>query len=312
MTNEITIREAITEQEVAFFWEQLHTYFKRDMFTDPNNEDRAFFLDDSQYRAHMDKIHERQLDCCYYLLLSKNKKDIGLALPVLYLTEDKKCFLNEFCVFPEFRGNGTGTKCAEIFLSWAKSMGADYVEINCDTAQRQFFWKRLGFQMNGADEWGMPLMILPPEKNLPFNIEILTNGSDWQLKKLQNGFLKEIGEDVLSEEKQSRLEQAVTNGKITYFFAKRGYRAIGMCSVVTAFSTFACTDVGTLEDFYIEPVFRGKGIARMLVGAAQKWCKENGIASLNVTCALCDETMYQKLGFDVHLGNTYAHILSDN
>ena len=306
MKNEITIREAVTEQEIGFFWVQLRAYFNRDIFPDPDSGEKAHFLDD-QYRSHMDALHQRERDRCYYLLLSRNGEDIGLALPVLYHTEDGKCFLCEFCVFPEFRGNGTGRKCGERFLAWARSMGAAYVELNCDTPQRQRFWGRLGFRRNGADEWGMPLMLLPPEEELPIRIERLTDGGDWQLKKLENGFLREIGEDVLTEEKKRRLEQAVFNGEITYFLAKRGYRAVGMCSVATAFSTFACGNVGTFEDFYIEPVFRRRGIARMLAETAQKWCGENGIASLSVTCAPCDEQMYQALGFQIPLGRTYAY-----
>ena len=289
MKNEITIREAVTEQEIAFFWTQLRAYFSRDIFPDPDSGEKAHFLDD-QYRSHMDALHQRQQDRCYYLLLSRNGEDIGLALPVLYHTE-----------------NGTGTKCGERFLDWARSMGAAYVELNYDTPQRQRFWGRLGFRKNGADEWGMPLMLLPPEEELPIRIERLTDGGDWQLKKLENGFLREIGEDALTEERKRRLEQAVSNGEITYFLAKRGYRAVGMCSVATAFSTFSCGNVGTFEDFYIEPVFRGRGIARMLAEAAQKWCRENGIASLSVTCAPCDEQMYQALGFQIPLGRTYAY-----
>ncbi|WP_294551419.1 GNAT family N-acetyltransferase [uncultured Pseudoflavonifractor sp.] len=306
MKDEITIREAVTEQEIGFFWAQLRAYFNRDIFPGPDSGKKAHFLN-GQYRSHMDAIHNRRQDRSYYLLLSRGGADIGLALPVLYRTEDRKCFLCEFCVFPEFRGNGAGTKCGECFLSWAKSMGAAYVELNCDTPQRQRFWGRLGFRKNGADEWGMPLMLLPPEEELPIHIERLTGGGDWQLKKLENGFLREIGEDVLTEEKKRRLEQAVSDGRITYFLAKRGYRAVGMCSVTAAFSTFACGNVGIFEDFYIEPVFRGKGIARMLAEAAQKWCRENGVASLSVTCAPCDEQMYQALGFHIPLGRTYAY-----
>ena len=81
-----------------------------------------------------------------------------------------------------------------------------------------------------------------------------------------------------------------------------------MCSVAKSFSTFACTDTGIFEDFYIEPAFRRKGIARMLAQAAQRQSEENGLASLTVTCAPCDEGMYQALGFNLSLGTTFAHI----
>lgn len=35
MENKITIREAVLEQDIAAFWEQLHIYHKRDIFPGP-------------------------------------------------------------------------------------------------------------------------------------------------------------------------------------------------------------------------------------------------------------------------------------
>ena len=151
-------------------------------------------------------------------------------------------------------------------------------------------------------------MILPPTEDIPITVEVLADPDDWQLKKLENGFLKEIGEQAATEEKQQQLTRAIRDGNITFFVARRGYRAVGMCSVAKCFSTFSCTDTGVFDDFYIEPVFRRKGIARMLAQAAQKWSKENTLASLTVTCAPCDEKMYQALGFDVRLGKVFAYL----
>lgn len=308
MENQITIREAVTEADVAAFWEQLYDYFKRDIFPVPEDEDRAYFLGD-EYRAHMHKIHNRPQDRCYYLFFCRGGQDIGFALPVIYNTEDGKCFIMEFCVFPEFRGDGTGRGCARELLDWAKENGTLYAELNYGgNEQRLHFWKSVGFIENGVDEWGQPLMILPPQDHVPTIVEVSSDPEDWQLKKLENGFLKEIGEQALTEEKQEQLQQAVRDGKITFFVAKRGYRSVGMCSVARCFSTFACTDTGVFEDFYIEPVFRGKGIARKLAQAAQKWCEENGIASLTVCCAPCDEGMYQALEFNTRLGTTFAYL----
>ena len=85
-------------------------------------------------------------------------------------------------------------------------------------------------------------------------------------------------------------------------------QAVGLCSVSPCFSTFACGELGSFEDFYLEPDFRGKGAARLLAQAAQEWSKENALASLTVTCAPCDEGMYQALSFDTHLGKAFAHL----
>ena len=309
MENQITIREAITEIDVAAFWEQLHTYHKRDIFPNPASEDLEYFLS-SEYHDHMMMIHSRPQDRCYFLFFHQDGQDIGFAMPVIYTTEDGKCFIMEYCVYPEFRGNGTGKECARVLQGWARENGALYAELNHGSNQRRrHFWETVGFVENGADEWGEPLMILPPAEDVPINVEILVDPEDWQLKKLENGFLREIGESPATEEKQEQLAQAIRDGKITFFVAKRGYRAVGMCSVAKCFSTFACTDTGVFDDFYIEPVFRKKGVARKLAKAAQDWCKENGLASLTVTCAPCDERMYQALGFDVRLGSTFAHIV---
>lgn len=303
----ITIREAITEIDVAAFWEQLHIYYKRDIFPDSENEDRAYFLGD-EYRSAVQKIHDREQDRCRYLFFERDGQDIGFALPAIYTTEDGKCFIMEYCVYPQFRGDGTGRECAGTLLKWVRQEGALYAELNYGKdVRRRRFWERLGFICNGADEWGEPLMILPPKEDIPITVELLADPENWQLKKLENGFLQEIGEQALTEEKQGRLAQAIRSGKITFFVAKRGYRAVGMCSVAKCFSTFACSDTGVFDDFYVEPAFRKKGAARKPALAAQGWCKENGIASLTVCCVPCDEGMYQSLGFDTRLGTTFAN-----
>lgn len=308
MEKQITIREAVTKDEVALFWEQLHAYHKRDIFPDSDSKELEYVLS-SEYHDHMIKIYSRPQDRCFFLFFQRDGQDIGFTMPVIFTSEDGKCFIMEYCVYPEFRGNGTGKECAKTFLNWAKEHGALYAELNYGSnVRRRHFWESVGFVENGVDEWGEPLMLLPPAEDIPITIELLSDPEDWQLKKLENGFLKEIGEAPSTEEKQKQLAQAVRDGKITFFMAKRGYRAVGMCSVSKCFSTFACTDTGVFDDFYIEPLFRKKGIARKLSQAAQQWCRDNGLASLTVTCAPCDEGMYQALGFDAHLGRTFAYL----
>ena len=309
MEKQITIREAITEDEISRFWEQLYLYFKRDILAGNSIEDLSYFLG-SEYHEQVMKLHGRQQDRCFFLFFERGGQDIGFAIPVIYTTEDGKCFIMEFCVYPEHRGNGIGRQCARVLLDWAKENGALYAELNYGDDERQErFWRSVGFIQNGADEWGDPLMILPPSEDVPITVEMLTDPEDWQLRKLENCYLKEIGEDPLTEEKQEQLSQAIRDGRITFFVAKRGDRAVGMCSVVKCFSTFACSETGVFEDFYIEPVFRRKGIARILTQAVIEWSKENGLTRLTVTCAPCDEGMYQALGFDGRLGATFAHII---
>ena len=309
MKNQIIIREAISEADTAAFWEQLHSYHKRDIFPDPEDENLKHFLSDTEYRVQIEHVHNRLQDRCYYLFFERNGQDIGFALPAIFTSEDGKCFILEFCIFPDFRGGGTGRECAAVLLEWAKEHGARYAELNYGGDERRLrFWKRVGFVENGVDEWGEPLMLLPPAETVPFTVEILKDPVDWQLLKLENGFKREIGEESLTKIQQKQLQKAVREGRITFFFAKRGYRAVGMCSVAAYYSTFFCSNVGVFEDFYIEPAFRNRGTARKLAEAAQSWCRENDIASLTVCCAACDEAMYQALGFNTSLGTTFANM----
>lgn len=309
MKNQIIIREAISEADTAAFWEQLHSYHKRDIFPDPEDENLKHFLSDTEYRVQIEHVHNRLQDRCYYLFFERNGQDIGFALPAIFTSEDGKCFILEFCIFPEFRGGGTGRECAAVLLEWAKEHGARYAELNYGGDERRLrFWKRIGFVENGVDEWGEPLMLLPPAETVSFTVEVLKDPIDWQLLKLENGFKREIGEETLIKLQQKQLQQAVREGRITFFMAKRGYRAVGMCSVAAYYSTFSCSNVGVFEDFYIEPAFRNRGTARKLAEAAQSWCRENDIASLTVCCAACDEAMYQALGFNTSLGTTFANM----
>lgn len=80
MENQITIREALTKADVTIFWEQLHTYFKRDIFPDPGDEDREYFLSDTEYRTQIQKLHDRPQDRCRYLFFCRDGQDIGFAM----------------------------------------------------------------------------------------------------------------------------------------------------------------------------------------------------------------------------------------
>lgn len=313
MNGQITLKELATKEHTARFWAELYAYFRRDLFPggDPapdREENLEYFLGD-EYRSAIEGFHARAGDPLYYLAFLRNGREVGYAMPALYLSEDGKCVVMEFWVLPAHRGGGTGRACARALLAWARQQGAAYFELNADNERRRRFWSSLGFIPNGVDEWGNPCMLLPPEDRVPLRVARL--GPDvpalgWQLYKLENSFLAEIGEEPLTAERKERLAAAVREGKIAFFLALRGTRAVGMCSVSPCFSTFACGETGVFDDFYVEPPFRRKGAARRLVQAAQAWCRERGMASLTVGCSPGDVKMYRALGFALELGTMLA------
>lgn len=143
------------------------------------------------------------------------------------------------------------------------------------------------------------------------SIRLLSAGEERELVRVENSFLLEIGEEPLDEKRERALIRAIEEEQILFFVARDGEHIVGMGSVVKCFSTFACGMIGIFDDFYVDPAFRGQGVARRIVQAAQRWCSEQGIPSLSVTCAPCDEGMYQALGFHTPLGKTYAHCGAD-
>lgn len=163
MDKQITIRELTAPKDIARFWEELYAHFRRDVFPGPEDEDLAYVLG-PKYREAIERLHDRETDPLHYLFFQRNGVDIGLTMTVTYLSEDGKCFILEFGVFPEFRGNGTGRSCAAALMEWAGKRGAAYFALNADTEQRQRFWGYSGFRVVGEDEHGLPLLVLRPEE----------------------------------------------------------------------------------------------------------------------------------------------------
>lgn len=163
MEHPITIQAAADAASIARFWQQLYAYFQRDLFPDPADENRTYFLG-AEYRAAIQTLHERKENPVQYLFFQQENREIGFAMPVIYTAEDGKCFIMEFCVYPEYRGNGTGKVCAKALLHWAKENGARYGELYCDDARRERFWQSVGFVKSGEAEDGQVLMRLPEEK----------------------------------------------------------------------------------------------------------------------------------------------------
>ena len=114
MIENIVIRKAVTEEERSLFWERLRAYFCRDIFPDPEDEDRPYFLGDD-YRRTMESLRTRPVHPVHWLAFSRNGQDVGFALAAVFTGEDGKCFILEFCVLPEQRnGHGLRPDAAEL------------------------------------------------------------------------------------------------------------------------------------------------------------------------------------------------------
>lgn len=124
-----------------------------------------------------------------------------------------------------------------------------------------------------------------------------------ELKELQKAYKAEIGESAPTESNFESLKRAIEKGQINFYGCIYKKKLVACCSICCTYSTFNYEKVGVFEDFYIQPEYRHKGIARKLVAYVYEQSKVN---SLSVGCADCDVEMYKAIGFGIPLGNMLA------
>ena len=149
--------EEIPVESINDFWKIHLKYLVDDGIID-DPEDIEYFSGD-EYRNIIKDHMVRDNDKHHMVYFVKDDIRIGAAQYNTYQTEDGKCFILDFWVFPEYRGNGMGHRCFEALEKYTMADGAVYFEINSVKEDSIRFWKTLGFVENGKDEFGELLFI---------------------------------------------------------------------------------------------------------------------------------------------------------
>lgn len=149
--------EEIPVERIDEFWDIHFHYLVEDGIIE-DDEDKEYFQS-GEYRDVIRSHMLREADRHHMIYFVRDGVRIGAAQYNIYQSEDGKCFILDFWVFPQFRGNGMGHRCFEALEQYVKSDGAMYYELNSTKENAVRFWKSLGFIENGVDEYEMPLMI---------------------------------------------------------------------------------------------------------------------------------------------------------
>lgn len=152
----VTIEE-IPVERIEDFWRIHFQYLVDDGFID-TEEEREYFSSD-RYRGHIKSLMLRSPDTLHMIYFVRDGNRIGASQYCTYQSEDGKCFILDFWVFPQYRGNGTGHACFGALASYTKADGALYYALNYSRENSHRFWMSNGFQDNGEDEYGSKLMI---------------------------------------------------------------------------------------------------------------------------------------------------------
>ena len=149
--------EEIPVESLDEFWKSHITYLIDDeIITD--KEDIDYFKGE-EYREILKNHMLRDVDKQHMVYFIQDEQKIGAASYCTYQSEDGKCFILDYWVFPQYRGNGTGHKCFEALEQYTKMDGAKYYELNSTKENSIRFWKSLGFVENGKDEYDMLLLL---------------------------------------------------------------------------------------------------------------------------------------------------------
>ena len=149
--------EEIPVERIDEFW-NIHIKYLIDDEIITDQEDIDYFKGE-EYRGILKNHMVRDIDKQHMVYFVRGEQRIGAASYCTYQSEDGKCFILDYWIFPEYRGNGTGHKCFEALEQYTKMDGAKYYELNSTKENSIRFWKSLGFVENGKDEYDMLVLM---------------------------------------------------------------------------------------------------------------------------------------------------------
>lgn len=129
-------------------------------------------------------------------------------------------------------------------------------------------------------------------------------------------FFTEDAFTTTSEEVESRVPEFLATPGNAAFLAFDGDQAVGVSTVTSKFG-LESGKLGEIEDLYVLPSHRGRGVATALLGHAMLWARQEGFEALEVVVTPQDYTRkdrlvrwYARLGF-VDTGRIVLHFGPD-
>lgn len=95
-----------------------------------------------------------------------------------------------------------------------------------------------------------------------------------------------------------RLARVVEGGDLEVLVAHSGGRLVGVAVLAFRPSISLGSDFASVEELYVEPEARRRGVGRALLGAVEEWCRLNGVSYVEVqtddeACPFYEASGYQ-------------------
>ena len=115
----IKIQE-IPVEHIYYFWE-IHIRYLIDDEIIVDKEDIDYFSG-NEYRNTLKTLMNREPDKLHMIYFIRDGLKIGASSYCIYKSEDGKCFILDYWIFPKFRDNQTGHQCFEALEKYTKKM----------------------------------------------------------------------------------------------------------------------------------------------------------------------------------------------
>ncbi len=152
--NRIEIEEIPVEESNAFFEKHIIYLIEDKIIFEKDDID---YFSGEEYRNTLQEYMIRKDDKHHMVYFKEYNQIIGAAQYTTYQSEDGKCFILDFWIFPEYRGKGKGKKCFSALENHTKKDGALYYQLNSMKKESIKFWESLGFVYDGDDEYNIKL-----------------------------------------------------------------------------------------------------------------------------------------------------------
>lgn len=150
MENNINLHYVKSNKDIEYFWERRNEYFLKDIIPncelgDEITEDDIKWFFSKEYKDHIMMLFEQKDDHLYIVLIKKDKCNIGFMTYIIYNAEDGKCFVLDYCIYPQFRNKGIGKKAYYLLEKDFINRGATYIDLNISNTNNERFWNGNGF-----------------------------------------------------------------------------------------------------------------------------------------------------------------------
>ncbi|MDE7054978.1 MAG: GNAT family N-acetyltransferase [Oscillospiraceae bacterium] len=149
--------EEIPVERAGEFWNIQLGYLLDDGMIE--TEEEKTYFSSREYRGHLEGLMRRSPDKLHMVYFVRDGVRIGASQYCTYQSEDGKCFILDFWVFPQYRGNGTGHACFDTLSHYTEADGAVYYALNYCKENSRRFWASIGFVDDGVDEYGVKRMV---------------------------------------------------------------------------------------------------------------------------------------------------------